>query len=175
MLLEYNAYAVFTLRLIKREPMGAFPQNVIDAAVASNKKWRVPASVTLAQWALESSFGSSMPAGSNNPFGIKAVQGQPFVLAKTQENVNGRFVTVEAKFRKFTSVAAAFDAHGQLLATSTYYVKARMFSADPNGFADALTGIYATDPHYGTKLKAMMKANNLYQYDSMPWNTAPLA
>jgi flagellum-specific peptidoglycan hydrolase FlgJ len=79
------------------------------------------------------------------------------------------------KFRKFTSVAAAFDAHGQLLATSTYYVKARMFSADPNGFADALTGIYATDPHYGTKLKAMMKANNLYQYDSMPWNTAPLA
>ena len=154
--------------------MGPFPSDVINAAIASNKKWHVPASVTLAQWALESTFGRSTPAGSNNPFGIKAVQGQPFVLAKTSEVVNGKSVIVEAKFRKFPSMAVAFDMHGQLLATASYYARARMFSADPNGFADALTGVYASDPHYGTKLKAIMKQYNLYQYDSLTWNTAPL-
>ena len=147
--------------------MGLFPRVVIDAAVASNKKWHVPASVALAQWALESSYGRATPAGSNNPFGIKAVVGQPFVLAKTQEFVHGKYETTEAKFRRFSSLTDAFEAHGQLLATAPAYAKARMFSSDANGFADALTGVYATDPHYGSKLKAIMKQHNLYQYDSL--------
>jgi flagellum-specific peptidoglycan hydrolase FlgJ len=145
--------------------MEVFPKAVIDAAIASNKKWHVPASVALAQWALESNYGKAMPAGSNNPFGIKAVAGQAFVLATTKEFVKGKFVSVEAKFRKFVSITDAFDLHGQLLGTAPAYAKARMFSRDANGFADALTGVYATDPHYGSKLKTIMKQNNLYEYD----------
>jgi len=39
------------------------------------------------------------------------------------------------------------------------------FVGDPDAFANALTGIYATDPHYGRSLIALMKALNLYQYD----------
>jgi flagellum-specific peptidoglycan hydrolase FlgJ len=34
-----------------------------------------------------------------------------------------------------------------------------------DAFADALTGISATDPHYGRSLTALMKALDLYQYD----------
>ena len=48
------------------------PDAVIRAAQASQTRWGIPASVTLAQWALESAWGSRMPPGSNNPFGIKA-------------------------------------------------------------------------------------------------------
>jgi flagellum-specific peptidoglycan hydrolase FlgJ len=62
-----------------------------------------------------------------------------------------------------------------LLKAAPAYAKARMLSGDPNGFADALTGIYATDPHYGSKLKAIMQQYNHYQYDSKTWSSAPRA
>ena len=54
-------------------PFRQDPPEVGDAAVASRRKWTVPASITIAQWAVESAWGASMPPGSNNPFGIKAV------------------------------------------------------------------------------------------------------
>ena len=34
---------------------------VIDAAKASQKRWGIPASITLAQWIVESAWGSAMP------------------------------------------------------------------------------------------------------------------
>lgn len=175
MLCEYSAHTILGVRQKRGKPMGSFAQVVIDAAVASKKKWNIPASVALAQWALESNFGLAVPSGSNNPFGMKALEGQPFVWATTREFINGKYVTVKAKFRKFGSLSAAFDAHGQLLATAPAYAKARMFRADPDGFADALSGVYATDPHYGIKLKAIMKQFNLYQYDLSLWASAPIA
>jgi flagellum-specific peptidoglycan hydrolase FlgJ len=146
--------------------MMPLPQMVINAAIDADKKWHVPAAVSLAQWALESNFGRAMPPGSNNPFGIKATGTQPYVVASTKEFVNGKYVTVDARFRKFASLVDAFNQHGQLLATAPAYTKARLASKDPNAFADALTGVYATDPRYGTKLKAIMSQYNLYQYDS---------
>ena len=70
---------------------------------------------------MESAFGSAMPSGSNNPFGIKAGKGQPFVEAHTREVIGGKSVTVVAKFRKFESIAQAFDEHGRLLANNRHY------------------------------------------------------
>jgi flagellum-specific peptidoglycan hydrolase FlgJ len=106
-----------------------------------------------------------MPAGSNNPFGIKAAAGQPYVEAQTREVVQGKDITIQAKFRKFASMNEAFDLHGRLLATAAPYAKARALVGSPDSFADALTGVYATDPNYGTLLKKIMKTYNLYQYD----------
>jgi len=144
---------------------GAFPADVIAAAKASQNTWKIPAAVTLAQWALESSWGKSMPSGSNNPFGIKAVAGEPFVEAQTREVIDGKDVTIKAKFRKFASMNDAFDQHGRLLATAKPYAHARTLIGNPDAFADALTGVYATDPNYGTLLKRIMKTHDLYQYD----------
>lgn len=142
-----------------------FPDDVIAAAQAAHEKWNIPASITLAQWALESGYGRSMPAGSNNPFGIKAAAGQPFVEASTREVIDGQSVIIVAKFRKFDSMSDAFDQHGQLLATARPYAAARTHLDNPDAFADALTGVYATDPNYGPALKRLMRSNNLYQYD----------
>jgi|SRR5580658_4964149 hypothetical protein len=144
---------------------GTFPADAIAAAQASQKTWQIPAAVTLAQWALESNWGRAMPAGSNNPFGIKATAGEPFVEASTREVVNGKDITIVAKFRKFASLNDAFDQHGRLLATASPYAHARTLIGNPDGFADALTGVYATDPNYGTSLKRLMKTYDLYQYD----------
>jgi predicted chitinase len=144
-------------------------QDIITAAQASQQKWGIPTSVTIAQWALESGWGKHMPPDSNNPFGIKAVDGQPFVQVPTREYINGQMVVVPAKFRKFSSLAEAFDAHDQLLATSPYYAAARSFENDPTKFANALTGVYATDPNYGALLNNIISGSNLTQYD-LPFN-----
>jgi hypothetical protein len=145
---------------------GAFPPDVIAAAQASHTTWNIFASVTLAQWAVESAYGRTMPSGSNNPFGIKAVGNDPYVECQTQEVIHGQFVTVIQRFRKFPSMNAAFDQHGWLLGTRPQYARARTFLPDdPDGFADALTGVYAGAPNYGTVLKKVMKTYNLYQYD----------
>ena len=144
---------------------GELPQPVIEAAVASKQHWKVPAAVTLAQWAVESAWGASMPPGSNNPFGIKAVADQAAVETPTHEVVNGQTITISAKFRMFDSLAQAFDEHGRLLATSSHYTAAMQQVQNPDAFADALTGVYATDPEYGLKLKWVMQTYKLTVYD----------
>jgi flagellum-specific peptidoglycan hydrolase FlgJ len=55
--------------------------------------------------------------------------------------------------------------HGKLLATGSPYRAAREVVNDPDRFADALTGVYATDPQYGTTLKWVMDNYRLKQYD----------
>ncbi|HEX3399325.1 MAG TPA: glucosaminidase domain-containing protein [Acetobacteraceae bacterium] len=144
---------------------GKIPQEVADAAIASRNRWSVPASITVAQWAVESAWGASMPPGSNNPFGIKAVADQPAVESPTREVINGETVVMTAKFRVFDSLSQAFDEHGRLLATAPAYGDAMKVKQDPEAFADALTGVYATDPAYGYTLKWVMQNYGLAQYD----------
>jgi flagellum-specific peptidoglycan hydrolase FlgJ len=147
-------------------PNGPFTLSIILAAkdAADDYGGYIWPSVTLAQWALESNFGKSMPTGSNNPFGIKAVAGQPSVSSMTTEHLNGKDVRMTQSFRKFGSLAIAFSAHNRLLATSHYYAKARA-AKSAEEFAHALTGVYATDPHYGEKLISIMHKYELNQYD----------
>jgi len=71
--------------------VSSFPPEIISAAQTAQAAYGVPASVTLAQWALESDYGQHMPQGSNNPFGIKAKPGQDSVMARPSEYVGGRW------------------------------------------------------------------------------------
>jgi flagellum-specific peptidoglycan hydrolase FlgJ len=144
---------------------GEVPQDIIDAAVTSQRHWNVPASVTLAQWVVESAWGASVPPGSNNPFGIKAGPDQPSVESATREVISGTSVAVTARFRAFSSLNEAFDEHGRLLATSPSYTNAMKNIGNPEAFADALNGIYATDPEYSTTLKWVIQTYNFIRYD----------
>lgn len=142
------------------------PADIVAAAQASQAKWRVPASISIAQWILESGSGKHMPPGSNNPFGIKAGRGQPSVTVRTREETReGRSVYIDAPFRRFSSLAEAFDQHGKLLATHPAYALARQHTDDPDAYADALTHHYATDSHYGRLLKSIMRGRNLYRFN----------
>lgn len=151
--------------------MSQFPPDVIAAAQAAHKAFfplgPFP-SIGLAQWALESAYGHAEPAGSNNPFGIKAVPGQDSVVAWTHETLNGHYVRIPQHFAKYASVQDAFMAHAKLLATSHYYVKAQ-HASNPKDYAMALQNIYATGipgHPYGEALIAIMDAANLYQFDT---------
>jgi flagellum-specific peptidoglycan hydrolase FlgJ len=149
-------------------------QIAIDAAKASQAKWRIPASVSLAQYIIESGWGKH-DLGCFNYFGMKApcdAAGHPLVPhvdLKTREvDKYGHDYYITAPFRKFSSPAEAFDEHARLLATKGAYANARSKLPNADAFVDALTGVYATDPHYGQSLKAVMHGSNLYQYDAVP-------
>ena len=124
-----------------------------------------PASIQLAQWALESAWGART-SGAFNYFGMKALLGQPCEMVTTHEVYRGNPVQVQAAFRKFSSCSDAFDAHAKLLATAGVYAHARAALPDVFAFADALTGTYATDPHYGATLGAIIKGSSLTRFDA---------
>ena len=147
---------------------GLFPQSVIQAAQSAQRAYvEIFASVALAQWADESAYGQHMPFGSNNPFGIKAIPGTPFVTAMTHETLHGRYVRIPQHFAAFPSLEAAFLAHAKLLATSGYYIKAR-HDKNPKQFAFDLEPHYATGipgHPYSEIIIGLMNAHDLYQYD----------
>ena len=156
--------------------MSKFTDDVIIAAMASQRVWAVPASVSLAQFALESGYGTHMPPGSNNAFGIKALKGQPSVTVNTREVINGKSVIIKAAFRKFDSMADGFDAHARLLATKGVYAPAmeKWKAGDLEGGIRLMGAKYATDPSYAAKLLSLIGAQSLAQYDKpMPFPDSP--
>ena len=140
---------------------------IAPGAVAAERKYGVPAAVTIAQAIDESGWGrSSLATKDHNLFGIKGTGPAGGDSLPTQEYENGHSVTNVSSFRVYHDVAEGIDDHGKLLATSGYYRQAMTDRHDPNAFAAALTGIYATDPDYGAKLIGLMRRHNLYRYDS---------
>jgi flagellum-specific peptidoglycan hydrolase FlgJ len=146
----------------------AFIGAVAPAAVASQRKYGVPASVTIAQAIDESGWGqSNLAVNDHNLFGIKGTGPAGSYQEPTQEYENGRLVTTTSSFRVYRSAGQSVDDHGRLLATSAYYRQAMAVRGDPNAFATALTGVYATDPGYGAKLVGLMQQYDLYRYDTI--------
>jgi flagellum-specific peptidoglycan hydrolase FlgJ len=137
--------------------------------MAAQQQWGVPASVTISQAIEESAWGrSSLAASYKNLFGIKGTGPAGSVMLPTQEFQNGQWVTISAPFRVYHSVAESIDDHAKLLATSGYYTHAMVDRNSPDAFANDLTGVYATDPHYGANLISIMRLYNLYRYDGTP-------
>lgn len=151
-----------------------FPAAVILAAQESHKRYYPKGpfvSVTLAQWGIESAYGTREPTDSQNPFGIKAIPGQAYVVAMTREVLHGQSVTIPQHFAKYASLTEAFDAHAKLLATSPIYAEAQA-ATTPESYVRAMAKHYATAPNYADVLLSVMRAANLYQFDA-PVQAAP--
>jgi flagellum-specific peptidoglycan hydrolase FlgJ len=139
---------------------------VATYAQNAQRKWGMPASVQAAQFGIESGWGAHAPG--NNPFGMKPRKGMndPQQLLWTTEwsRLRGYYRT-QQPFRIFPSVAAAFDAHAELVATAPVYAPAMKALPDVDAFIDRLAPRYAADPMYAGKLKALIAANNLHRLD----------
>ena len=143
----------------------AFIEEVAPGAMEAQHRYGVPAAVTIAQAIDESGWGQSqLAAQDHNLFGIKGVGPAGSVPLPTQEYVNGQPVSTSASFRVYHNVTESIDDHGRLLADSGYYQQAMAHRQDPNEFAKALTGVYATDPNYGSNLISLMLRYGLYRY-----------
>ncbi|MDQ2811894.1 MAG: glucosaminidase domain-containing protein, partial [Actinomycetota bacterium] len=144
----------------------AFINQVAPGAMAAQARFGVPAAVTIAQAIEESGWGQSVLAvRDHNLFGIKGTGPAGSDLQPTQEYENGRWVTQTAAFKVYHNVAESIADHGQLLANGPSYGQAMADRYLPDAFATDLTGVYATDPSYGTNLIALMRLYNLYRYD----------
>jgi hypothetical protein len=145
--------------------MVELPGFIIAAAQASQAKWRVPASVDLAQYGDESAWGKVV-TGSYNFFGIKALPGQPSAMCWTHEWNGVKFVRELQPFRVYASAAEAFDDHGRLLAQ--HYPEAMACLPDIPAFVAVMAKRYATDPGYAEKIIAIITDEQLTRYDTLP-------
>ncbi|MFC5986441.1 glycoside hydrolase family 73 protein [Marinicrinis lubricantis] len=136
------------------------------AAQEEERRSGIPASITLAQAALESSYGSRSIC--NNVFGIKAQEGYegPTCSAETSEEYEGEVVQTVAVFRSYDSVLDSFAVHSDFLLENPRYRYA-LAQENPYAFANELQRAgYATDSQYANKLKSIIRNQNLTILDA---------
>lgn len=125
---------------------------------------KYPAGITVAQAALESAWGSSqLSQKANNYFGIKAHGDAESVSFPTAEVVNGKSVTVNARFAAYPDIAACFADRDRIITQLACYQDARANAADPELFSRCLARHWATDPKYAEKLLKIYRENKLDQ------------
>jgi len=135
-----------------------------EMAVHEMHRSGVPASITLAQGALESGDGNSTLARSaNNHFGIKC-----------HDDWNGKKVYQDDDarnecFRKYPTVEDSYHDHSDYLKAKQRY--AFLFELEPTDYKGWARGLkkagYATSPTYADRLISIIEEFNLQQYDRM--------
>lgn len=156
---------------------------------ANQKKSGILASVSLAQFILESGYGKSeLAQNANNCFGMKKAlssntwsgsswDGKSIYTKKTQEEENGKMITITADFRKYGCVEDSITDH------SAYLLGAKNGSAFRyNGLKGCTDykkavqiikdGGYATSSIYVSNLCSIIERWNLTKYDATV-STAP--
>lgn len=132
------------------------PQEFIDMlvpyAIDNYKRYGVLPSLTVAQAAHESGFGSStLSQNANNLFGVKGTGTAGSVTMPTNEEINGKNVKVLADFRQYNNKAESVNDYGKLLSGDRY--KSVIAAPNYKAAAFAVYGAgYATDSSYPSKI-----------------------
>ncbi|KGE16914.1 glycoside hydrolase family 73 protein [Paenibacillus wynnii] len=148
-----------------------FIATITPLAIQSMQRSNVPASLIIAQGALESAWGNSgLTVKANNLFGIKGSGPAGSVTARTTEYVKGKAVKVNAAFRAYNHWGESISDHSEILVNGVswnrnLYRKVIGASGKTAAREVAAAG-YATDPNYAIKLIDIMDRYNLYQYDN---------
>ncbi|XRJ96713.1 glycoside hydrolase family 73 protein [Latilactobacillus sakei] len=156
---------------ILRTDPSTFFNSIKQGAVDTWKKHNFLPSVTAAQAAIESGWGTSgLTAAANNLFGIKGRYNGQYVVFPTQEWVNGHYVTINAEFRKYPNWATSVEDHGNfftdneryhnLLGVKDYKQVAKLVQQDG----------YATDPNYAATIIRVIEQYGLQNWDQEAFN-----
>ena len=152
-----------------------FLNQIIPSATVIAAQNDLYASVMMAQAILESGWGTSAlsTAPNYNLFGVKGNYGGESVNMGTLEDSGGQnYYPINAEFRKYPSYAESLQDYANLLSNGTswnptYYAGAWKSNAATYQDATAyLTGRYATDTAYSTKLNRIIAQYGLDQYDN---------
>ncbi len=132
-------------------------------AIQHMARYKIPASITLAQGLLESNGGqSSLAAKSNNHFGIKCHKSWDGKRVYHKDDIPNDC------FRKYNSVEDSFDDHSTFLVNGTRY--AGLFELDIYNFGEWAKKLqeygYATDKGYANKLINLIETYELYKFDT---------
>lgn len=149
---------------------------------ADQKRTGILASVSLAQFILESDYGrSELAQAANNCFGMKqnlsgntwpdsAWDGKSVYNKLTKEHVNGKYITVEAKFRKYPDVVKSIADHsayllGAMNGNRKRYAGLKGETSYKKAITIIKSGGYATSPDYIKKVCSIIEKYKLTQYD----------
>jgi LysM repeat protein len=130
-------------------------------AIKQTAKYKIPASITLAQALLESGAGlSELAKSSNNHFGIKChADWNGKRIYRRDDNPNDCF-------RIYDSVEDSYEDHSKFLQKQRYSI---LFSYDITDYSAWARGLqkcgYATDKAYANKLIKYIEDYELYIYD----------
>lgn len=141
-----------------------------DLAVRHQQKYRIPASITLAQGLLESGAGQSdLARRSNNHFGIKCHADWTGKRVYHDDDLRGEC------FRKYKRVEDSYEDHSRFLAERPRYERLfKLNGKDYKGWARGLQKCgYATDRAYANKLIKVIEDYELYRYDSGKYKGGP--
>jgi len=132
-------------------------------AIEEMHKYKIPASIILAQGLLESGNGNSeLARKANNHFGIKC---------KTEWTGGKYYYDDDAEnecFRKYATAWDSYRDHSVFLVTREYYRSLFLLDIkDYKGWAYGLKKAgYATEPRYAEMLIKIIEENKLYTLDS---------
>ena len=132
-------------------------------AVEEMKKYRIPASITLAQGLLESGAGQSVLARkSNNHFGIKCGGDWTGKTVSHDDDARGEC------FRAYKHPKQSYEDHSKFLAGRPRYASLfRLKITDYKGWAKGLKKAgYATNPRYAEQLIDIIELYDLDKYDT---------
>ncbi|MDR3191128.1 MAG: glucosaminidase domain-containing protein [Lactobacillaceae bacterium] len=155
---------------VKADHVSDFKAKMVTPVKNAASRYQVWPSVMMAQAALESSWGQSdLTLQANNYFGIKGTYNGASVTMRTAEyDANGKLYYTNAQFKKYPSAEQSMNDNGNTLRNGvswdpTYYAGTwRERAASYQAAANALTGKYATDPAYGTKLISVINTNGFH-------------
>ncbi|MDG0974114.1 MAG: glucosaminidase domain-containing protein [Crocinitomicaceae bacterium] len=132
-----------------------------ETAVNQMVEHGIPASVTLAQGILESSYGNSYLArNGNNHFGIKCHDWTGPTIHKDDDTKN-------ECFRKYKDAKDSYTDHSLFLTTRSRY--AELFTLDKIDYSAWAKGLkkagYATNPKYDKLIIELIEKHQLMQFD----------
>ena len=152
-----------------------FLRNIIPAAQNVARGKDIYTSVMIAQAALESGWGTSSlsKAPNHNLFGVKGSYNGQSVNMQTLEDSGGQnYYNIQADFRKYPSYQESLEDYADKIVNGIsgaplFYSGA--WKSKTNSYQDAtayLTGRYATDTAYGSKLNRIIEQFGLTKYDT---------
>lgn len=135
-------------------------------AMLEMQRYKIPASITLAQGILESGAGRGrLAVEANNHFGIKC-------HGWTGEKIYHDDDAAQECFRKYDRALSSFEDHSLFLTGRSRY--ADLFKLKPDDYKGWAKGLrkagYATDRQYPEKLISLIERYQLYQYDNLVLN-----
>ncbi len=138
-------------------------QKFAPYAVEEMEKYKIPASITLAQGLLETGGGQSRLAQlGKNHFGIKCKEDW---TGKTMSHTDD---APNECFRVYEDPKQSYEDHSIFLATRKYYTK--LFDLDPKDYKAWAHGLkkagYATNPKYAHILISKIEKYKLYEFDN---------
>ncbi|MGG1863077.1 phage tail protein [Bacillus safensis] len=146
-----------------------FIKKLAPGAQKVQKKYKVLASLVIAQGCLESGFGASdLSKQAYNLFGVKGTYNGKYVLMWTKEqDKHGNETRVKARFRKYPSYAESLADLGSLYTRLSRYKDVVGEKDYQKATAAVAKGGYATDINYATKLNSIIFTYQLTQYDNL--------